>query len=95
MTGRVRKPVKEPVRIGTELFRGKTQVQKIESGAHHSLALTTDGEVFGWGDPESGKIGRMLKTRDRNDQALRMEKIYVKKKARDIFCGNHHSFYIN
>ena len=37
----------------------------------------------------------MLKTRDRNDQALRMEKIYVKKKARDIFCGNHHSFYIS
>jgi len=56
--------------------------------------LTTDGEVYGWGDPESGKIGRMLKTRDKNDQALRMEKIYAKN-VRDIFCGNHHSFYIN
>lgn len=96
MTGRTYEPVKEPTRIGQELFnkQNKTYIQKIRSGAHHTLALTTDGEVYGWGDPESGKIGRMLKTRNKNEQALRIEKIHARK-ARDIFCGNHHSFYVN
>jgi alpha-tubulin suppressor-like RCC1 family protein len=65
----------------------------VQSGSHHTLALTTDGEVYGWGDPESGKIGRMLKTRNKNEQALRIEKIHAKH-VRDIYCGNHHSFYI-
>ena len=88
--------MREPTRIGEYLFnkQNKTFVEKVVSGAHHTLALTTDGQVFGWGDPECGKIGRMLKTRNKNEQALRIEKIHAKK-AKDVFCGNHHSFYIN
>jgi regulator of chromosome condensation len=58
------------------------------------LALTTCGKVFGWGDAESGKIGRMLNTRNKMVQALKIEKVGAKN-ACDIFCGNQHSFYIN
>jgi alpha-tubulin suppressor-like RCC1 family protein len=36
----------------------------------------------------------MLKTRDKNQQALRIENVGAKK-AKDIFCGNYHSFYQN
>jgi alpha-tubulin suppressor-like RCC1 family protein len=58
------------------------------------LALTTDKKVFGWGDSECGQIGRLLKTRDKNKQALKIEAVGAKD-AVDIFCGNYHSFYQN
>ena len=70
------------------------KLKKIASGAQHTLALSHCGKVFGWGDAESGKIGRNLKTRNRNEQALKSEKVGAKN-AIDIFCGNQHSFYIN
>jgi regulator of chromosome condensation len=66
----------------------------VASGSHHTLALTECGKVYGWGDAESGKIGRMLNTRNKNYQALKIEKVGAKA-ATDIFCGNQHSFYIN
>lgn len=75
MAGRTYDPVREPSRIGVELFTDKERLQKIASGAHHTLALTQSGKIYGWGDAESGKIGRFLKTRDRNKQALRMERV--------------------
>lgn len=73
---------------------GKIRVKKIASGAQHTLALSTCGKVYGWGDAESGKIGRMLNTRNKNHQAMKIEKVGAKN-ATDIFCGNMHSFYIN
>ena len=83
------------MQFGKSVFKkGKRTLLKVKSGAHHSLALTSDGKVFAWGDAESGKIGRDLKSRRRNEQALRIESIGAKK-AVDIFCGNHTSFYIN
>lgn len=88
--------MREPARIGQDLFTSKTKtfVKKIQSGSQHTIALTTDGKVFGWGDPESGKIGRMLITRDKDNQALRMERLGARN-AVDIYCGGHHSFYKN
>lgn len=58
----------EPTRIAEDLFnpKSKTKIKKIASGSHHTLALTCCGKVFGWGDSESGKIGRMLNTRNKN-----------------------------
>ena len=94
MTGKTYDPVRKPARIGKELFKGKIGVEKIVSGSHHSICLTNDGKIYGWGDAESGKIGRMLNTRNKNQQALRMEKIKAKK-VTNIFCGNNCSFYIN
>jgi len=60
--------VKDPTLIGADLFTAKTKtfIKKVESGAHHTLVLTTKGTIYAWGDPESGKIGRMLNTRDKN-----------------------------
>jgi len=54
--------------IAPELFnpKSKTRVKKLASGSHHTLALSECGKVFGWGDAESGKIGRMLNTRNKN-----------------------------
>lgn len=69
-------------------------MKKIASGSHHTLALTQCGKIYGWGDAESGKIGRMLNTRNKDIQALKIEKLGAKN-AIDIFCGNQHSFYIN
>jgi alpha-tubulin suppressor-like RCC1 family protein len=66
MSGKTYDPVRKPTRMAQELFKGKVKIQKIESGSNHSLALTTDGKVYGWGDAESGKIGRMLTTRNKN-----------------------------
>ena len=60
MSGKTYEPTRIPTRIGSELFKGKTKVVKIISGSNHSLALTSDGHVYGWGDAESGKIVRML-----------------------------------
>lgn len=64
------------------------------SGSHHSLALTKDGKVFAWGDAESGKIGRMLISRKKNVQAMKIESVGARDVV-DIFCSNHSSFYIN
>lgn len=47
--------VQVPALIGGNLS-GKT-VTKIACGANHSLALTSDGEVFAWGYNNSGQIG--------------------------------------
>lgn len=70
------------------------RIKKVASGSQHTLALSECGKVYGWGDAESGKIGRMLNTRNKDAQALKIEKVGAKN-AIDIFCGNQHSFYIN
>ena len=56
--------------------------------------MTSDGKIYAWGDPENGKIGRMLNTRNKDQQALVIEKVGARK-AQDVWAGNHHSFYIN
>lgn len=66
MTGKTGEAVKVPTRIGGELFNNQTFVERIASGAHHTLVLTKDGKIYAWGDPESGKIGRMLNTRNKD-----------------------------
>ena len=74
MAGAVCKPVFVPTEFGAEVFRkGKRTLVKIASGAHHSVALTSDGKVWAWGDAESGKIGRMLKSRNKHQQAMKIE----------------------
>jgi regulator of chromosome condensation len=70
----------------------KLNLKKVVSGDHHTLALA-GGRVFGWGDPETGKIGRLLKTRRKNTQSLKIESIGLKK-VQDIFCGTDTSFAI-
>jgi alpha-tubulin suppressor-like RCC1 family protein len=88
--------VQVPTRIAQELFCDKTRcrIKKIVSGAQHTVALTDCKKVYAWGDAESGKIGRELKTRYKNKQSLKIEKTNAKN-AKDVFCGRFHSFYVN
>lgn len=95
MTGRVGDPIETPTSFGEKIFKKKnTRLRKLVSGAHHTLALTVDGKVWAWGDAECGKIGRILRTRDKNQSALRIESVGAKD-AVDVFCGAHTSFYKN
>jgi alpha-tubulin suppressor-like RCC1 family protein len=56
LTGKTYDPVKIPTRLAENEFKrnSKIRIVKIASGAHHTLMLTSDGKVQGWGDPESG-----------------------------------------
>ena len=93
--GKVGDSIKEPQEFGQAYFKkGKRQLTKIVSGLDHSVALTTDGKVGAWGDPESGKIGRMLKSRGRHNQSRKIEQVGAKK-AVDVWCAGHASFYRN
>ena len=66
LRGKVSEPVKKPTLFGGSTFKkGKRTLVKITSGAHHTLALTSDGKVWAWGDAESGKIGRILRSRNK------------------------------
>jgi len=96
MSGKFHEGVRVPTRIGSTLFneKSKERLRKVASGAHHTLALTQEGKIYAWGDPESGKLGRVLNTRNKDHQALMIERVGAKN-AVDVFAGNHHSFYIN
>lgn len=60
----------------------------VNSGGKHCLALTTDGEVFSWGEGEDGKLGhgnRMSYDRPKLIESLSGIGIV------DIACGSAHS----
>lgn len=72
--GKVGEVIKTPTAFGAETFsKGKRALVKIVSGLDHSVALTSDGKVWAWGDAESGKIGRMLKGRNKHNQSRKIE----------------------
>lgn len=68
MSGKFHDGVRIPTRIGESLFNEKLKIKltKVASGAHHTLALTSDGKIYAWGDPECGKLGRILATRNKD-----------------------------
>lgn len=92
ISGKIEDAQRTPIRIGEEVLKGR-QLKKVASGAHHTLVLAS-GIAFGWGDPETGKIGRMLKSRNKNSQGLIIEAIALKN-VKDIFCSTDSSFAIN
>ncbi len=93
--GKVGKSVLEPTAFGSEVFcKGKRRLNKIVSGLDHSVALTNDGRVWAWGDAESGKIGRIIKSRAKHEQSRKIEQVGAKN-AVDVWCGGHASFYKN
>lgn len=92
VTGPIGKIEKSPVRIGKEELHN-LKLKKVISGANHTLLLAS-GRIFSWGDPESGKIGRNLRTRRKNENGLVMEAVGLKR-VKDIFCGKEASFAIS
>jgi alpha-tubulin suppressor-like RCC1 family protein len=51
--GNTTSPQRTPVRIGTA-----TNWAQVSAGRLHSLAVTTNGELWAWGDNSSGQLGR-------------------------------------
>ena len=92
LTGQMHDPYTEPKRIGTVEF-GRRALKKVVSGAHHTLVLADD-RLFAWGDPESGKIGRDIRTRRRNESSLNIEGL-MEKGVVDVFAGAYTSFLRN
>jgi len=97
MSGKFHDGVRVPTRIGDNLFseKSKEKLRKIASGAHHTLALTHSGKIYAWGDPESGKLGRVVNTRNKNNNALMIDRVNASHHPVDIYAGNHHSFYVS
>ena len=79
-----------PQRIGEDDFK-KKKIQKVVSGANHTLALV-DGKIFAWGDAEVGILGRMPTSRRKNDQGLKVESMGVRGAVEDIFSAANHAF---
>ncbi|CAI2387779.1 unnamed protein product [Moneuplotes crassus] len=92
VSGPIGKIAKTPMKIAERNLKG-LQLTKVMSGSHHTLMLAS-GRVFAWGDPESGKIGRNIKTRRRNESGLVMEPVGLKR-VKDIFCSRNSSFAIS
>ena len=90
MDGKTTAKQELPVRIAKDFFDtgSKLKIKKIASGSQHTLALSACGKVFGWGDRESGKVGRKLTTRAGKDQQVMLIEKVGAKNAIDIFCGN-------
>nr|XP_022328228.1 E3 ubiquitin-protein ligase HERC2-like isoform X2 [Crassostrea virginica] len=60
----------------------------VHSGGRHSLALTTDGKVFSWGEGDDGKLGHFSRW---NCDKPRLIEHLKSKRVRDIACGSSHS----
>ena len=60
----------------------------MEIGGRHSLALTTDGKVFSWGEGDDGKLGHFSRW---NCDKPRLIEALKSKRVRDIACGSSHS----
>ena len=63
----------------------------IASGAHHVLALTSDGEVYGWGLNTNGQIAVAQSS---TSQHLKPSKIALTNKIKTIACGSNTSVVI-
>lgn len=79
-----------PERIGEADFKKKT-IQKVVSGANHTLVLF-DGKIFAWGDAETGILGRVSTSRRKVEQGLKVEGMGVKGVVDDIYTGAYHAF---
>ncbi|CAG2163403.1 unnamed protein product, partial [Oppiella nova] len=69
-------------------YMNDKNIQHIYCGTQHSLALTTDGQVYGWGDNRWGQIGQGHKSDGRWSPVLL--KFANNYKIQSIFC-----FYVN
>ncbi|XP_050522470.1 E3 ubiquitin-protein ligase HERC2 [Daktulosphaira vitifoliae] len=81
---------KNPYVVTPQLVQGLNNIIKVavNSGGRHCLALSSNGEVFAWGDGDDGKLGlgnRVSYVKPQLVQALNDKYII------DIACGGFHS----
>jgi alpha-tubulin suppressor-like RCC1 family protein len=60
-------------------------IKEIAVAEFHSLALTNNGEIYGWGGNLFNKLGQT------NGLCGLPSKIYIKRKIISISCGDYHS----
>ncbi|XP_059183819.1 alsin isoform X2 [Centropristis striata] len=63
------------------------EVVRVAAGAHHSLALTSQSQVFSWGSNSSGQLGHM----ESPSTIPRLAKLSEGIRAWDISAGEKHS----
>ncbi|RUS20169.1 regulator of chromosome condensation 1/beta-lactamase-inhibitor protein II [Endogone sp. FLAS-F59071] len=71
----------------------KTTVVDIVSGADHLLALTSQGEVYGWGNGQQNQLGRRIIER-RKANGLIPERLRLKSIVK-LGTGGYHSFAVD
>ena len=80
-----------PVEVNANgVLAGKTVVA-IAAGSSHSLALTADGQVFGWGLNTSGQLGNNSTIRSRVPVAVNTSGALAGKMVVGIAAGDSHS----
>ncbi|CAG2164163.1 unnamed protein product [Oppiella nova] len=68
-------------------------VQQISCGSHHCLALTSSGQVYGWGCNREGQIGYGDQMNDRISEPILIQ-FSNNPKIQNIYCHNWCSFAI-
>jgi alpha-tubulin suppressor-like RCC1 family protein len=85
-------PIVRPHRLGKRIFTKAKQIQKIVSGAHHTLFLAS-GSVFASGDLSNLNIGN--KKECLISQGIPLSLVYRgTNNCVDIFAGSKHSFMV-
>jgi Regulator of chromosome condensation (RCC1) repeat len=89
----------EPVRFFSQSEGFPGTIKKVVAGLRHTLALTTDGDVYGWGYNADGQVGLAYIGEDghgREPQAVISRPLLLNidgegGEVEDISCGHDHS----
>ena len=84
-------PCSTPVAVNTSgALAGKTVIA-IAAGLQHSLALTSDGQVFAWGDNGSGQLGDGMKIQRTTPVAVSTSGALAGKEVLSIVASRYYS----
>ncbi len=75
-----------PVNVLPQLLAGKTVVQ-IATGGRHTLALTSEGRVFSWGENKFGQLGNITSENSRTPVELDLRGALAGKKVVAVAAG--------
>jgi alpha-tubulin suppressor-like RCC1 family protein/serine/threonine protein kinase len=75
-----------PVNVLPQLLAGKTVVQ-LAAGGNHTLALTSEGRVFSWGDNKYGQLGNITSGNSRTPVELNLRGALAGKKVVAVAAG--------
>lgn len=91
------KKVRKPLLVN---FPPGTFIEQVSAGLHHSLALTNEGHVFGWGENKHNHLGCMHQPPNRRNSIVHSYyKIpillnYFKEPIKKVTCGFYSSMFL-